>query len=80
MSLILASLALGLLSAWRGSLLGVLLGAWALAGIMSAGILFGVIDLTGLLPVVALALLGYNGGVGLGFALNYARGHRVSAD
>ena len=80
MPLILACLALGLLLAWRGSLLGVFLGAWALAGIMSAAILFGAIDLTGLLPAVALALLGYNGGVGVGFALNYVRSQGASLD
>lgn len=80
MPLILACLALGLLPALRGSLLGVLLGVWALAGIMSAAVLFGVIDLAGLLPAVALALLGYNGGVGVGFALNFARDHTINAD
>jgi hypothetical protein len=72
MSLILISMAIGLLPAWRGSLFGVLMGGWLLAGGISAAILLGALDLSGVLPVLALVVLGYNVGVGMGFGLNYA--------
>ena len=80
MSLILTTMAIGLLPAWRGSLFGVLMGAWCLAGAISAAILFGAVDLSGVLPVLALVLLGYNGGVGMGFGLNYAASFRSALD
>jgi len=65
-------MAFGIVPASRGSLMGVLFGAWLLAGAMSAAILSGSIDPAGLLPSVFLAVLGYNAGIGMGYGLTYA--------
>lgn len=72
MTLLLASIAFGFLPASRGSLVGILAFAWALAAVMSASILFGAVDLAGVLPAIGMALLGFNAGVLMGYSTNYA--------
>ena len=72
MSLLVFAMALGMVPSWRGSLLGVLLGSWALAAVTSAAILSGAVDPAGLLPALLYAVLGYNIGVGMGFGLHHA--------
>jgi hypothetical protein len=72
MSLILISMALGLAPASRGNLMGIVMSAWIIAGVIATSLLFGVGALVNVLPSIGFVVLGFNAGVALGLGLNYA--------
>jgi hypothetical protein len=78
MSLILISIALGLAPASRGSLIGILVSAWVMAGVITVSLLFGEGALVNVLPAIGLVILGFNAGIASGLGLNYAAGLRPS--
>ncbi len=76
MSLILTSMALGLIPAWRGSLTGIIVSSWGVAGVIVTSMLFAQGTLVDVLPAVGLVVLGFNAGIVMGMGLNFAAGFR----
>lgn len=74
MALILTSMALGLLPAWRGSLAGIIVCSWAVALVMAASLVSGHGPIESLAASIALVILGFNAGVAMGFGLHYRAG------
>ncbi len=72
MSLILTSMALGLIPAWRASLMGIIVCSWGVAGVVISSLLFGQGELVNLLPALGLVVLGFNGGVAMGMGLHFS--------
>ena len=78
MSLILTSMALGLIPAWRASVMGILVCAWGVAGVIFASLLFGQGEIVNLLPALGLVILGFNGGIAMGMGIHFAATLRPS--
>lgn len=78
MSLILISMALGLIPAWRASLMGVIACSWAVAGVVVSSLLFGQGELVNVLPALGLVVLGFNGGIVMGMGLHFSAALRTA--
>ncbi len=72
MSLIMISMALGLIPAWRASIMGILVCSWGIAGVVVASLLFGQGEIVNLLPALSLVILGFNGGIAMGMGVHFA--------
>ena len=79
MSLVLTSIALGVVPAWRGSLFGIILCSWLVAADVAASLVFAQGTVVNLLPVVGLVVLGFNLGVGAGLWMHFRANLRHAA-